>query len=492
MLKCSNQKRKLNNKGMTLVEIIVTITILALVSGILLSAFVSVMRTSTKSRDVHRATTVAQNIMEGINLKKAEEMAYQFNYPITKDSAGADVDNFSVYPASMFQYSTGDSVGELFEWTDPVSGDVSTEVVTSSYSLSDYEALADAYDIAGANSAYMSDITSGNYDFLQDENGKYIYYMRNIMNDGRYYNAKITLDASAYKSTGSSGLTTNEDEIIFVPTIDSTYDAVEVMKDDLDLTSLDQMKLNNPGEAKADGSNLCRTIEVTIENALMVGPSEEYRTTIKVDYYYYIQRNDGTFSIPIQTIGTNTVFENAGMEAEKQLRSIYLYYYPLYNSTFSNCKDIIKIKNPNSMDIDVYIIKQEPSSGGMTPQTLASKEQTYGVTLNVEEPDFNAQGKSHIILHTNWDENLAEVYTGMSYTTNQAIYKRNGYLVTEDMFGKTDIKNKKAYDRMFDVKVEIYKSEECSDLSTFKTSIPLSDWFKEENHLITVTSSISQ
>ena len=97
MLKRNNQNRKLNNKGMSLVEIIVTVTILALVSGILLSSFVSVMRTSAKSRDVHRATTVAQNIMEGINLKTAQEMAYQFNYPIRKDGEGNNINNFKLY-----------------------------------------------------------------------------------------------------------------------------------------------------------------------------------------------------------------------------------------------------------------------------------------------------------------------------------------------------------------------------------------------------------
>ena len=104
MLKRMKQNRQLNNKGMTLVEVIVTITILALVSGTVLSAFVSVMRMSAKSRDLHRATTVAQNVMEGINLKDAEALAYQFNYPITSNDAGASIDNFTTYPSSMFQY----------------------------------------------------------------------------------------------------------------------------------------------------------------------------------------------------------------------------------------------------------------------------------------------------------------------------------------------------------------------------------------------------
>ena len=147
MLKKNNQNRKLNNKGMTLIEIIITITILTMVSGFILSAFVSAMRTSARSRDIHRATTVAQNIMEGINLKNAEELAYQFNYPVTSDGT-YDVDNFYVYPSVMFEHGTANSVGELYEWTDPTTGDVTTELTGTNISLSAYKTLTDAQDKA--------------------------------------------------------------------------------------------------------------------------------------------------------------------------------------------------------------------------------------------------------------------------------------------------------------------------------------------------------
>lgn len=491
MLKRNNLNRKLNNKGMSLVEIIVTVTILALVSGILLSAFVSVMRTSAKSRDVHRATTVAQNIMEGINLKTAQEMAFQFNYPIRKDSTGANVDNFNVYPSTMFQYATDKSVGELYQWTDPSTGDSSTNIVSVKRTLSEYEALTDAMDIAASNSAYLNDITTEAYDFLRDKDGKYIYYMRNIKNDGMYYNAKITLDASNYTTSGVSGITANSDELISVPTIDSTYDAVEVMKGNLDEESIGQLEIANPG-ITINENNLYRNIIITIENAQMAGSPGQYRTTVKVDYYYYIRKPDGTLSSLIQTIGTNTVFDNIGNESEKQLRNIYLYYYPLYGSSFTSCQDFITIKNNNNKDVEVYIIKQEPADSTITQMQLVNKEQSYCVSFNVEETTLNTENKSHVLLHTNWNENLGAVYTGLTYTTNQAVFNRNGYPTTETMYNMTDIKNKKAYDRIFDVTVEIYRSEESSDLATFTASTTPADWFKEENHLITVTSSISQ
>ena len=488
MLKKNNQNRKLNNKGMTLIEIIITITILTMVSGFILSAFVSAMRTSAKSRDIHRATTVAQNIMEGINLKNAQDLAYQFNYPVVSDGT-YDVDNFYVYPSLMFEHGTASSVGELYEWTDPTTGDVSTELTGTKISLSAYNALSDAEDKAATPSAYTADITSGSYEFIKDSAGKYIYYMRNIMNDGRYYNAKITVDASNYKSTGTSGLTVNSDELVTVPNIDSDYDAVEVMKSTLDEEAKDFLQMQNPGETVTD-SNLYRIIQLTIDNELAPGSTTNYRTTIKVDYYYYIRKSNGALTTPIQIIGTNTVFDNIGSESEKQLRDIYLYYYPLYGSTTLSCKDYITIKNNDNMDVELYVIKQETQALDGRYLELETKENSYGMTFNVVETTYNADSKSHITLHTNLGSNIASIYTNSAYTPNQTKYQRNGVPVTKDMYNTTDIKNKQAQDRMYDVTVDIYTSQSMNP--TDFAAETLADWFDEDDYLMTVTSSISQ
>ena len=493
MLKRNKQKKKLNNKGMTLVELIITITVLALVSGFILSAFVSAMRTSARSRDIHRATTVAQNIMEGLNLKNAEDLAYQFNYPVVSN-ATLNIDNFKVYPSMMFEHGTQASVGELFEWTDPASGDVSVELVGTNISPSDYKALTDDYDKAATPSAYMADITDItdskdiSYDFIKDPSGKYIYYMRNIMNDGRYYNARIKVDASNYKSTGFSGISANSDALVSVPNMNSDFDAVEVMSNTLDSTAMTMMEDYNPGETVTD-NNLYRIIQVTIDSALTPSGTD-YRTIVKVDYYYYIRKADGSLTTPMQVITTNTAFDNIGEEKSKKLRNVYLYYYPLYGSTTASCKDYITIKNDDNMDIELYLIKQEKQEFDGMYMELENKENSYGMTFNVVETTYNADGKSHITLHSNLGSNLASIYTHSAYTPNQTKYQRNGVPATKDMFNTTDIKNKQAQDRIFDVTVDIYRSESM-DATTF-TAQSVEDWFSEDNYLMTVTSSISQ
>lgn len=58
--------RKQNNKGFSLIELIVAVAIIALVVGPILHAFYTSARVNRTSKDILKATTVAQNIMEDI------------------------------------------------------------------------------------------------------------------------------------------------------------------------------------------------------------------------------------------------------------------------------------------------------------------------------------------------------------------------------------------------------------------------------------------
>lgn len=487
MLKHKKQHSQLNNKGMTLVEVIVSVTLLVLVSGFILSSFVASMRAASKSRDLHRATTVAQNIMEGINLKTAEELAYQFNYPKRYDAAGNPIENFSVYPLAKFKYGIDNSVGELFETTD-MSGNVVLEKASASRSLTEYNALladpvTNSYMISATASAYMNDLTSNSYEFLQDMDKKYIYYMRHIENDGRYFDAKITLSAKNYTLGGSSGITANDDLLISVPTIDSTYDAVEVMGKTYDEKARTQLAILE-GEI-VDESELHRTIEVVIDDALV--PGGAHRTRVDVNYYYSFDKDDGTISASMK-VEENTPFYNEGNESTRPLRSIYLYYYPLYKAGSNT--DTIVVKNPDNIDVELYVIKQE--TGSLSSDQLRQKEIEYKVTFNVVETTDSADGNSHITLHTNWNENLYAVYSPVVLpTVNQVILRKNGIPVSESKFRKTDLKNKQASDRMYDVKVEVYAAEEKASTTDFINTSP-ADFFKADNHLFTFESSLCQ
>ena len=122
--------------------------------------------------------------------------------------------------------------------------------------------------------------------------------------------------------------------------------------------------------------------------------------------------------------------------------------------------DSIVINNNTNMDVDVFIIKQEKQDSASHQAELMADEQNYKVTLNVKETTDNIEGKSHIKLHSNLNENLASVYwPTVLPAVSQVEYRRNSAIVGGDMFNASDIKNKQVHDRMYDVTVEIYKSE---------------------------------
>ena len=487
MLKRDKHHKKLNNKGMTLIEVIITITVLVAVSGLILSAFVSSMRASAKARDLHRATTVAQNLMEGVKLKSAEELAYQFNYPILQDSSGNNISNFSVYLPTMLRFSADKSVGELYPTVD-ASGDPILAKVTPT-TLANYNTLKaavpyDAEAVAKSASAYTADLKSSDYDFLTDTDGKYIYYIRNLQNDGAYYNAKITVDASPYRTGGASNLNVNSEQLISVPTIDSTYDAVEVMGDTYDAAAIAELSVKYPGETITP-ANLQRKIILKVDNDLTI--DNKYRTKVTVSYEYKFRKADTTMS-DVYEYKISIPFNNEGDENDKSLRNVYLYYYPLYKEGTN--KDTICIKNPDNKDFNLYVIKQENPT--VTQLDLQAKEQAYRVDFEVEETTDNADGKSHISLYTNWNESLYAIYSTVPLPTiSQVSFKRKGVATNQDMFRMSDIRNMQATDRMYNVIIDVYSTEKAENLASFQAE-GIETWFKDDNRLISISSTISQ
>ena len=68
-----------DNKGMTLIELLVAIAMLGVVVSPFLKTFTISARQNNKARETFRATTVAQNLMEGLRAFSLEEICTQVN-----------------------------------------------------------------------------------------------------------------------------------------------------------------------------------------------------------------------------------------------------------------------------------------------------------------------------------------------------------------------------------------------------------------------------
>lgn len=67
-------KQDKKNKGFSLVELLVSITILAIIAVPIMHGFVSASKTNAKARKIEQATTVAQNVMEDVKATPLEEL----------------------------------------------------------------------------------------------------------------------------------------------------------------------------------------------------------------------------------------------------------------------------------------------------------------------------------------------------------------------------------------------------------------------------------
>ena len=87
------RKLRDDDRGITLVELIVSIAILAIIVLPFLNSFVMAAKTNAKSKNELNATHLAENIMEGVEKNSMKTLAYQFNYP----SEGFDIaDGFAI------------------------------------------------------------------------------------------------------------------------------------------------------------------------------------------------------------------------------------------------------------------------------------------------------------------------------------------------------------------------------------------------------------
>lgn len=77
----NTRRQKCSNAGFSLVELLIAVTILAIIVIPLLHMFVTSTRINVKSRQMQRATTVAQDIMEGLKAYNLEEVRAQFAPP---------------------------------------------------------------------------------------------------------------------------------------------------------------------------------------------------------------------------------------------------------------------------------------------------------------------------------------------------------------------------------------------------------------------------
>lgn len=465
------RKLKNDDRGVTLVEIIVSIAILAIIVLPFLNAFVTATKTNVKAKNEMNATHLATNIMEGIEKNSMKTLAYQFNYP----SEGFDV-------TDGFNISDGSSACELLKKSDKFDNvkrleDISAEIVNKDDVITSCIHKTDA-------SAQIGDTSL--WDFRESDAHKYYFYMSGVQSGTKKYNALVTVDAksdasnidSETKKPNNKVTEYNMDEVADMSAMDANFDCMSA--DRYSATNIISALNNmNPG-LSVQQSDIKRTITIDIEKS---GAASNKATKVTVSYSYSIKNGvKKTFPDPTSALKddyTMVIYDNSSDTVNHNLRNVYLFYNPWYTSTgntWDTANDVIIVNNKDKVDCTVNIVKQKTISD---QSELSTKESTYKAYVKVSEPG-NRTGHAYTHIATNLNVNMGA--PDKTPQPNQAIYGFNNNVIQNEVKAIVDIKNltrSKASERLYDVKVAVYESKASLD-----------DIFKDKDPVVTMTGSM--
>ena len=392
--------KKQDNKGFTLIELLVAVMVLAVVIVPLLHSFVTSYRVNAKSKQLMRATTLAQNEMEIFEKEKIEDLKAmtvegdptKLVYDVTESATDG------CYTFKREKTINDDSGREMFD----VVVTLNPERVNSTYRY---------YTQNTAEIMQMNTISNV-------DSGSYVQRIRSASNAADYDTIVYGIFKERKNASG----------------IGASWDI-----DDFE-------------------QKLKRRI---IINVSQINDSLGPITKAKITYEYTCE-DYGVMPDEYRTYTEETImFDNAqSLDSDGnriELKSLYLFYAPRYDTAKV---DEIVIENEAKLPVDFYVVRQdiwkkdadEVRTVPLTYQAslsiydgLDGDGNTYGkywTNLNLSDPEIEGNGKQTDISLTNLD-NPAQVFS------------------TTEIMTKTGMKTlgqAEAKDRIYTMTVKVYKA----------------------------------
>lgn len=366
--------RKLNNKGMSLVEVLVAMMILAVASVGFMKCFTYASGYNQRSREKQHALTLAQSIMESFKAYDMSSIYDQFSGAETFRIYDMAAVGGASYGASGFgNYSMSNVSYNGYNYDVEISV---SDVPAPEINNPNMVIKADMPSIAAPNQ--FSDAF-----FVQNYTGE----MRQIL--------EWVWDVIDADANGSS-----------YPGLREYLDTVYPGGKNTFVSSVDKSLVNV--------SN--RIIKVRIDF-----DGTKTTVTVQIDYKFSI----GTFSY-VDLTGTSASYNNGASmtrtfsmfgsfepanylcyDSSTELENVYIYYYPAYSrldpyhSWFKCTQDTIDIQNNTGSVKNVFLIKQQLNVPN--PASALLEAETW------YKPDVKRTGGAEVNLYHNLKRNLADV-----------------------------------------------------------------------------------
>lgn len=474
MMKERRRKGQLNrehrrdaNAGFSLVELLIAVTILAIIVIPLLHMFVTSTKINVKSRQTLRATTVAQDIMEGLKAYTLEEVSAQFAPPegMSGDTFHYPADGFYIVNSSMIQGGVRDLTEVMAEY----EGVYYFGIENLKMQGNEYDALIrlDAYpygetkDTEPANYPYADYVPHDN-----EFNGKFYAEIGSVaetngggdeeaMKTDSSYHENKKLAEAVMKSAKEQfdNMITTPDESGNAGTLPDDWDewwADKTIEDIVTKRTINVV-IDDAGAKDALGNEQCKaTINFTYE--CKYAPMNLTCTTSG-----YAGSESG------EVINITRTFSSG---------NFYLFYYPLYNSVkdeiqfeVKNASKLCDEANPllksitlvkqirSVVDVDANVIAPD-----LTDNELWAKERGYRAlaTIRVDTP-INSEliFKSNII--SNMSDRAKDPDTGERDDIDNVTRGANdSHIIICKMEG--DTASEKVTNIIYDAEITVYQT----------------------------------
>lgn len=384
MKRLKKNKRKLNNSGLTLIEVLIAMTLLTIAIVPMMQGFIKIGQYGEKGRNLQQATSIAQTAME--NCKA-------YNITDIKTSMTTDGDFFDTNAPYMIgaQYASDQ---DLVYFINNMTVDgrnmgmsISlSPIMASKQDITKYENCNPRLDgifVHSHTKGILDGVESDFYDIEQ-----------------RVINNILGAIATNVTNAPGVGTTVTADEVRESLFIDSHSDNFGDLTFDRQITITAETDASGYDEAKV---------------------KFVYTATLNGDYIYTLPDGnevpasiDKSYKQPVDAViySNNNTKTNGG-----KLERIFFYYYPAYNdNTYVEIpftKDSITIdttgfkESGNGKNLDVYLIKQKlPGTNNLTIE-LAEEQTSYKNYVEIKTA-VNGSQMGTVNLYHNYNTNIGD------------------------------------------------------------------------------------
>lgn len=453
---------KNGNKGMSLVEVIIAITILSIVVVPVMQSLTTSMYYNAKARKRQNLTVTAESIMEtfkGYSLTKLQGMFKASGgisgvYNVSEGTATT----YSVaeYPVDTTVTSedgtskvikAGSYVFDINNFATESGKTDTTYNAKITITPNDTQNLYEAVNVQTINSAVYSGKRSYDTGLIKGESKLYNHYLNNGA-DGLYAvfskidneHAGITdddknwkyLGLKIYTSDSSAGTEINSVDVLKVDDIKNyisikdrttTFDVngnkVTVkMEYHYYISNLPYYVVKQKKPKKTDSSS--SVLGDIDTDAIYVGETNKVEVPETIDRYPSGETDYLTYEVPVD----NKVFYDESANIDR----LYIYYYPQYDTSVT---DNIVINNNGGTNFDVFLLKQ------MAPD-LSDSAIEIGEGGYKPDVKLNNSSGATVNLYHNLDENIADPKKSVGTASIDSLFKTASNFTKATSFNKDE------------------------------------------------------